>query len=81
VHDVAEIRRENQFVAEEMEKRGFQQQDYGSGLQWVGGVSLPGDPEDDRQLEAFLRSKYHEKVRREREATLGTGRTLGHRRD
>ncbi len=60
-----------------MERRDFQRVDYGSGLQWVGGVTLPGDPADDRQLEAFLRRQYHDMRRQEREAALGAGHRLG----
>ena len=77
VHDMSEFRAEDQFVAAEMERRGFQRVDYGSGLQWVGGVALPGDPEDDRQLEAFLRRQYQDMRLQEREAALGRGHRLG----
>ena len=37
-----------------MEKRGF----HLAGSVWQGGVVLEGDPEDDAQLESFLRNQY-----------------------
>ncbi len=37
-----------------MEKRGF----HLVGSVWWGGVVLEGDPEDDAQLESFLRNQY-----------------------
>ena len=37
-----------------MEKRGF----HLVGSVWQGGVVLEGDPEDDAQLESFLRNQY-----------------------
>lgn len=60
-----------------MELREFHRVDYGSGLQWVGGLLRPGDPDDDRLLEPFLRRQYHEQRRREREAAWGRGHAQG----
>ena len=37
-----------------MEKRGF----HLVGSVWRSGVVLEGDPEDDAQLESFLRNQY-----------------------
>ena len=37
-----------------MEKRGV----HLVGSVWRGGVVLEGDPEDDAQLESFLRNQY-----------------------
>ena len=58
--DMSYIRSENEYVAAEMERRDFVRVDYGSGLQWSDGVLQPGDPEDDRLLEAFLRRQFRE---------------------
>jgi hypothetical protein len=58
--DMSRIRSENEYVAAEMERREFVRVDYGSGLQWSDGRLQPGDPEDDRLLEAFLRRQFRE---------------------
>ena len=55
VRDVSAFRIEDEYVNAEMERRGYQRTAYG---QWVGGHHQPGDPEDDRELEAFLRRQY-----------------------
>jgi hypothetical protein len=54
--DMSHIRSENEYVDVEMMRRRFQR----VGLQWSGGFVLPGDPEDDRLLEAFLRRQFRE---------------------
>ena len=52
-----------------MEKRGF----HLVGSVWWGGVVLEGDPEDDAELELFLRNQY----RTLQSDNWGVGRTLG----
>ena len=52
-----------------MKKRGF----YLVRGVWQGGVVHEGDPEDDAELELFLRNKY----RTLQPDAWGVGRTLG----
>ena len=60
---------ENAYVEREMKKRRFQ---LVRGV-WQGGVVHEGDPEDDAELELFLRNKY----RTLQPDAWGVGRTLG----
>ena len=60
---------ESKYVEREMEKRDFQ---LVRGV-WQGGVRLEGDPEDDAQLELFLRKQYQTL----QSDAWGVGRRLG----
>ena len=71
VHDLSAFRSEDEFVNAEMELRGYQRTASG---QWSGGFHQPGDPDDDLQLEAFLRRKYHTTSQSASAAALGDGR-------
>ena len=59
----------SKYVEREMKKRGF---DLVCGV-WQGGVVQAGDPEDDAELELFLRNQY----RTLQPDAWGVGRTLG----
>ena len=59
----------SKYVEREMKKRGF----YLVRGVWQGGVVHEGDPEDDAELELFLRNKY----RTLQSDAWGVGRTLG----
>ena len=78
VRGLQETHAENEFVDEEMRKRHFH---LTSGGQWLGGVLLPGDPEDDQFLEGFLRQQFRAKREQEQtsstDAAWGAGRRLG----
>ena len=56
-----------------MKRRDFQLVN----AQWEGGVLLEGDPEDDAELELFLRNQFRTVQEEARRAAWGTGRTLG----
>ena len=60
---------ESKYVEREMDRRGFQ---LVRGV-WQGGVRLEGDPEDDGQLELFLRKQYQTL----QSDAWGVGRRLG----
>ena len=70
---MSEILAENQYVEREMKRRDFQLVN----AQWQGGVLLEGDPEDDAELELFLRNQFRTVQEEARRAAWGTGRTLG----
>ena len=59
----------SKYVEREMKKRGF----YLVRGVWQGGVVHEGDPEDDAELELFLRNQY----RTLQPDAWGVGRTLG----
>ena len=74
--DLTDRRPENEYVDEEMRRRGFVLQ----GGQWVGGQMLPGEPRDTDLAEDFLREKFRQEQAEERaEASQdwGRGRRLG----
>ena len=70
---MGEILAENQYVEREMKRRNFQVV-HG---QWQGGVLFEGDPEDDAELELFLRNQYRTLQAEARSAAWGAGRILG----
>jgi hypothetical protein len=71
--DMSEILAENEYVDEELRRRGFQLH----GGQWIGGQVLPGEPSDVNLAERFLREQYE--LRRVGDGTpsWGEGRRLG----
>ena len=74
--DLTERRAENEYVDEEMRRRGFVLQ----AGQWVGGQMLPGEPRDANLAEDYLREKFRQEQAEERaEASQdwGRGRRLG----
>ena len=70
---MGELLAENQYVEREMKRRDFQMVN----AQWQGGVLFEGDPEDDAELELFLRNQFRTVQEEARRAAWGTGRTLG----
>ena len=73
--DLTERRAENEYVDEEMRRRGFVLQ----AGQWVGGQMLPGEPRDANLAEGFLREKFRreqEEERAEASQDFGRGRRL-----
>ena len=64
---------ENKYVEREMKRRSFQV----VRGQWQGGVLFEGDPEDDAELELFLRNQYRTLQAEARSAAWGAGRILG----
>ena len=70
---MGELLAENQYVEREMKRRNFQVVN----AQWQGGVLFEGDPEDDAELELFLRNQFRTVQEEARRAAWGTGRTLG----
>ena len=70
---MGEILAEHQYVEREMKRRDFE---LVNGL-WQDGVRLEGDPEDDAELELFLRDQFRMQQEEVRTAAWGTGRTLG----
>ena len=64
---------ENQYVEREMKRRSFQVVNG----QWQGGVRLQGDPDDDAELELFLRMQFRTLQEEVRAGSWGAGRTLG----
>ena len=71
--DMSDILAENQHVDCEMKRRSFQSL-HG---QWVGGVLLEGDPQDDAELEGFLRNQFRAQQAGSSASAWGSGRTLG----
>ena len=74
--DLTARRAENEYVDEEMRRRGFVLQ----AGQWVGGQMLPGEPRDANLAEGFLREKFRreqEEERAEASQDWGRGRRLG----
>jgi hypothetical protein len=68
--DMSGIRAENEYVNEEMRRRGFQLQ----GGQWIGGQFLSGELSDVNLTEAFLREQF------QRQSVDGSGQWgEGHR--
>jgi hypothetical protein len=67
------IRAENEYVNEEMRKRGFQLQ----GGQWIGGQLLPGEQSDVYLTEAFLREQFQRHSVDDLEGQWGEGHRLG----
>ena len=63
----------SKYVEREMKKRGF----YLVRGVWQGGVVHEGDPEDDAELELFLRNQYRTLQAEARSAAWGAGRILG----
>ena len=78
VRDLKETLGENEFVEAAMRERGFQLRADGH---WIGGLRLPGDPENDALLDNFLRHQYREKKEQEQESSSsvawGAGQVLG----
>ena len=73
--DLTARRAENEYVDEEMRRRGFVLQ----ARQWVGGHMLPGEPREANLGEAFLREKFRrEQAEEKAEASqdFGRGRRL-----
>ena len=70
---MGEILAENQYVEREMKRRDFELVNG----EWQDGVRLEGDPEDDAELELFLRNQFQTQQEEVRAAAWGTGRTLG----
>ena len=74
--DLTERRAENEYVDEEMRRRGFVLQ----AGQWVGGHMLPGEPRDANLAEDYLREKFRQgpaEERAEASQAWGRGRRLG----
>jgi hypothetical protein len=71
--DMSGIRAENEYVNEEMRKRGFQLQ----GGQWIGGQLLPGEQSDVYLTEAFLREQFQRHSVDDLEGQWGEGHRLG----
>ena len=70
---MGELLAENQYVEREMKRRSFQVVNG----QWHGGVLLQGDPDDDAELELFLRIQFRTLQEEVRAGSWGAGRTLG----
>ena len=74
--DLASIHAENEYVDQEMRRRGFQLRRG----QWQGGQMLPGEPQDVNLREDFLRAEFR-RARSEEDAHAsqqwGCGRRLG----
>ena len=74
--DLTARRAENEYVDDEMKRRGFVLQ----AGQWVGGQMLPGEPRDANLAEDFLREKFRREQaegRAEASQDWGRGRRLG----
>ena len=75
--DIKEITAENHYVDDEIKRRGFVEH----AGQWVGGVMLPGEPQDANLAEQFLRDKFRRQLaeqKAEASQDWGLGRRLGH---
>ena len=66
---------ENQYVEREMKRRNFELVNG----QWQDGVLLEGDPQNDAELESFLRTQFRSQQEEARAAAWGAGRKLGRR--
>jgi hypothetical protein len=73
ISGMGEYLAENQYVEREMKRRSFQLVNGQS----QGGVRLQGDPDDDAELEPFLRMQFRTLQEEVRAASWGAGRTLG----
>ena len=73
ISGMGEYLAENQYVEREMKRRSFQLVNG----QWQGGVRLQGDPDDDAELELFLRMQFRTLQEEVRAGSWGAGRTLG----
>ena len=56
--DLTDRRAENEYVDDEMKRRGFVLQ----ASQWVGGQMLPGEPRDANLADDYLREMFRQEL-------------------